>query len=76
MVGWVLYLLPVTGRGCVLLLLKIEGIFIMYQVYNERTGVIERRCKSVSVAISVAEVLTEVHAWIDGTTFGVMTSEV
>lgn len=43
----------------------------MYQVYNERTGVVERRCKSVSVAISVAEVLTEVHTWISGDTFGV-----
>lgn len=43
----------------------------MYQIYNERTGVIVRRARSLQVAVSIAESLTELNTWVLGDTFDV-----
>ena len=46
----------------------------MFLVVNNRSGDIVRRFRSLEVALSFADALTDTQAWIDGSTFGVKTA--
>ena len=48
----------------------------MFLVVNNRSGDIVRRFRRLEVALSFADALTDTQAWIDGSTFGVRTSDV
>ena len=48
----------------------------MFLVVNNRSGDIVRRFRSLEVAVSFADALTDTQAWIDGSTFGVRTADV
>ncbi len=48
----------------------------MFLVVNNSSGDIVRRFRRLEVAVSFADALTDTQAWIDGSTFGVITSEV
>ena len=48
----------------------------MFLVVNNSSGDIVRRFRRLEVAVSLADALTDTQAWIDGSTFGVITSEV
>lgn len=46
----------------------------MFLVVNNSSGDIVRRFRSLEVAVSFADALTDTQAWIDGSTFGVKTA--
>ena len=48
----------------------------MFLVVDNSSGDVIRRFRRLEVALSFADALTDTQAWIDGTTFGVRTSEV
>ena len=48
----------------------------MFLVVNNRSGDIVRRFRSLEVAVSFADALTDTQAWIDGGTYGVRVSDV